>query len=280
MRQAVVAGMFYESDPGMLDSQIKSCFTSDLGPGLPGKKDSKKVIKAAVVPHAGYPFSGPCAAWAYKAIAESRMPSTFVILGTDHNGLGKISTCTEDWETPLGTVGVDKRLAAALMDLGMVEDNKIAHMQEHSIEVQLPFLQFICKKPKILPIGISPNFSHEELGAAIHKLGDDICVLASSDMTHYGANYGYIPFKTEIKEHMYNLDREAIKQICKLDTKAFMGHVQKTGATICGFAPISVFIDYGKAIGAENAKLLEYYTSGDITGDYSNSVGYAAIVVE
>ncbi len=284
-RKPVVADQFYESYADRLNLQINSCFLSEFGPGsLPSGKNQERIF-GCIAPHAGYQFSGPAAAFSYKAIAESSFPSTFVILGPNHTGCGyEISTLSCDWDTPLGTVKCDKRFISKLLSkCSFVKEDKAAHIHEHSIEVQLPFLQFVFKKDikklKFVPIVLG---SHEvnalkKLGEEISRIDKDVCVIASSDFTHYGYNYGYTPFVDRKKENMYNLDKKAITQILSLKTSGFTAHINRTHDTICGYAPILTAMFAVKALGSKQGKLLKYYTSGDVVGDYSSSVGYASI---
>jgi AmmeMemoRadiSam system protein B len=286
IRKPFVAGQFYESEPKMLDLQINSCFTSRLGPGaLPSSKPSKRVF-GCISPHAGYQFSGPAAAFSYKTIAESKFPSTFVVLGPSHTSYGPdVATLTSDWETPLGVVKVDKEFVSKLIDkCSFVVEDSSAHSYEHSIEVQLPFLQFVFKKQaknfKFVPISLgSCSFADlKKLGESIASIDKNVCVIASSDFTHYGRAYGYIPFNNKVKERLYSMDKGAIDAISNLDVDSFVSHIKKVRATICGYAPIIATIFAVKALGCKKGKLLKYYTSGDVVGDYSSAVGYGSIV--
>jgi len=280
-RRAIVAGQFYEESFDVLNKQIEACFKHKLGPGeLPGKRADSQ-IKGAVVPHAGYMASGPCAAWAYKSIAESPFADAYIILGNTHSG-SESCLSLEDWETPLGIVQVDKVLAEKIMENTGLNVNEIAHSIEHSIEVQLPFLQYTCKdnlkKLRIVPIIVAHGESYRELGAAIKKTieesGKNVVIIASSDFTHYGMNYGYVPFTENIPENLTKLDKGAIAWIEKRNSYRFIDYVAEKKATVCGMYAIAVIID---AVKAEKAKLLQYFNSGDVTGDYSSAVGYAAI---
>jgi len=280
IRLPAVSGQFYKSNAVELEKQIKECFLSKFGPGsLPGKERKKQAI-GAIAPHAGYQFSGPGAAWVYKEIAESAMPDTYVLLGLSHMGL---PSCISqmDWKTPLGIAKNDSEFGKALAGNFGIPANEDAHSKEHSIEVQLPFLQFVCPKARIAPIIVSHDVDYREISAAIRKTAAElkrkIVVIASSDFTHYGTVYGYAPFSGDIKKKMYSLDKGAIDAIKTLDSSKFISYVNEKQATICGQMPIAVLLE---AIDAKKAKLLSYYTSGDIVGDYANAVGYASIVFE
>lgn len=275
MRHPIVAGQFYKSTG--LDEQLKQCFLSKFGPGLLPAKANKKIL-GIISPHAGYMFSGPCAAFGYKELAESDPCDTYVLIGLSHSGYG---TCisNEDWKTPLGIAKVDSEFQ---LNLGLPIDEE-AHSSEHSIEVQLPFLQHIKKDYKIAPIIASPDVNYSTIAESILKAAKktkrSIQIIASSDFTHYGLNYGFMPFSDNIKENLYKLDNGAIAKILSLDAKGFLDYVKSTGATVCGQYPIAVLLAIAKNLGAKKATLLKYYTSADIIGDYSSAVGYASIKI-
>ena len=281
MRQGVVSGKFYSSNFSDLDKEINDCFISKFGPGdLPTTKRDNDII-GIISPHAGYMYSGPCAAWSFKEIAENKFPDVFIMLGLSHNGFPSCVSI-EDWQTPFGTVESDKNFLKEL-DIPINEE---AHAFEHSIEVQLPFLQFVNKDRlndiKIAPIIVNKDCEKvaELIFDAIKKTKKKVMIIASSDFTHYGASYGYTPFQDNIKENIYNLDKGAIDAINALDSTKFLNYINKTRATICGKYPISCLIELSKKLGAKKASLLNYYTSGDISGDYANSVGYAGIKIK
>jgi len=284
VRKPMVAGMFYALEEEALKDQIKGCFLSKFGPGKLPEGRKERDILGLIAPHAGYTYSGACAAYSYKEIAESKLPDLFVILGLSHSGYGSCISL-KDWETPLGIVKNDKDFGKSLMKNSGLKQDEAAHDQEHSIEAQLPFLQFVCKEEiKIAPIIVSGDVPYGELAKNIVKTikeeNKKACIIASSDFTHYGVNYGYFPFQTNVKENLYALDNDAIKHIKKLDAYRFLGYTEQTGATICGKFPIAVMVGTCKLLGGENAKLLKYYASGDVVGDYSSAVGYASMVVE
>ncbi|MBU0627987.1 MAG: AmmeMemoRadiSam system protein B [Nanoarchaeota archaeon] len=286
-RKPIVAGMFYADNFNELDSQINDSFNSKFGPwALPLSKRTKNIL-GIIAPHAGYPYSGPAAAWAYKEIAESKFPNTYIMLGLSHSGYPSCVSL-EDWETPFGPIKTDIEFNRTLMANSSLKQNEEAHAQEHSIEVQLPFLQFASKdhlkELKIAPIIISEDIPYEDIAKAIVKTIEQtrrkVTIIISSDFTHYGMNYGFFPFHIEdAKERMYKLDKEAIENIKSLDPKKFLNYIEKTGATICGRTPIAAGIAICKILGAKKAELLNYYTSGDISKDYSSAVGYAAISI-
>ncbi len=284
-RQPIVDGQFYESDPDKLNNQIESCFKNSFGPGsLPSKTRDKKVI-GIVCPHAGYAFSGPCQAFSYKEVGESKIPDVYILLGLSHSGFNSCIS-TEDWETPLGIVKTDKELGEKISQVSGLPIDEVAHQNEHSIEVQLPFLQFVNKDHdfKILPIIISYDTDLQKIAQCIKETLNQTkktsILIASSDFTHYGLNYGFVPFSDNTKENMYKLDQGAIDSITKLDANKFLDYTEKTKATICGKYPIASLIETSKLLGAKKAELLKYYTSGDILKDYNSAVGYASIIIK
>jgi len=265
MRKPIVAGQFYPADKSVLESDIKKYI----------KRNPDNAIKAVIVPHAGYFFSGKCAGKAFSVLPESE---TYILLGVNHSGHGEnIAISLEDFETPLGEVKNNIQMSKEILkQLNLKEDNE-AHKYEHSIEVQLPFLQIIqnSKRFKIVPI-ILKNYTIETcenlakiIFQAAKKLKQEIVVIASSDFTHFGPNYGFVP-----KENPKKIDKKAIDSILKLDSKGFFDVAEKT--TICGAGAICTVIELSKRLGAKKAQLLGYYTSADIMPG-ENQVGYASI---
>ena len=274
-----IATEFYEDNFDALEKQIIECFKHKLGPGdLPIKKRDKK-LKAVIVPHAGFSYSGPCAAWAYKEIAESEFPQTFVLLGSTHTS-SKSGISLEDWKTPFEVVKTDKDLAIEIKDNTDLEIDEGTHMNEHSIEVQLPFLQFVNKDKlsnlRIVAIAVSNDIDYKKLANDLNKVikNKNIIFIVSSDFTHYGPNYGYVPFSSDIKERLEKLDEEAFNNIKKLNANEFGDFINKSGATICGFMPILLLLEM---FDESKVDVLLYYTSTALTGDEKNSVSYASI---
>lgn len=283
-RKPVVAGKFYERHPGMLKEQIKQCFLHSLGPGEAKEGKSKNVL-GAVSPHAGYMFSGMCAAHVYRAIKESGDYDVFLLLGFSHGQAdsNEITITSQDWQTPLGKARLDKGFVDKLLELDFVSEDDNAHEFEHSIEAQIPFLQYLYEDVRIVPLSISGNCDIKKAGEEIKRIiaGENkrVCIIASSDFTHYGSGFGYLPFGDNVKENLKKLDFGAIEKIELADTKGFVDYVQKTEATICGKQPIALLIELLKDK-AEKIQTLCYYTSGDILNDYTNAVSYAGIIFE
>lgn len=283
-RKAAFSGQFYEHNEQELDKQITECFEGKNGPGsLPLSKRSGK-IKAIIAPHAGYSYSGPCAAWAYKEVAEAEFADVYIILGPNHSSTGN-AISMEGYETPFGVARVDQEFVKALLEKNdEIKLDEEAHAQEHSIEVQIPFLQFATKDNmhglKIVPILVH-DLDYVKLGLDLKETildsGKKVVIIASSDFTHYGHNYHYIPFSTDVKKNIYARDQKAIDFIEKLDADGFIGYMDETQGTICGAFPIAVLL---KTLKDAKVELLQFYTSADLEEDsnYKNSVSYAAIV--
>ena len=277
IRKPVVAGQFYAGDKKGLVQQIERSFKSEFGPGKLPKIGNGKRITAALVPHAGYFFSGSCAAHSYHEVAGAEKPDVFVVMGPNHSGLGQTSTSLEDWETPLGIAKVDKEFAKALD----IEINTSSMKAEHSIEVQLPFLQYIYgDRFRFVPICVTKGAGiADKIKSAVDETEKTVTLVTSSDMTHYGMGYGYMPFLDDVKENMYKLDKKALELVEKLDTRGFKEYLEQTSATVCGASPVVIMMEYCRMLGATTVKLLKYYTSGDIINDYSSAVGYASLVI-
>lgn len=295
VREPVVAGMFYEKDKEALLKQIEDCFLSSFGPGrLPSINETgvKEDILGIVSPHAGYAFSGMCAAHGFKELAETDKTDIYILLGLSHSGMPSCVS-KEDWRTPLGVVKNEKQITEDIMEQCRLLVNENAHSNEHSIEVQIPFIQYINEQILnnndfgIVPVIISEDLDFEKFGVALARVikewgekGKKIKLIASSDFTHYGVNYGYIPFTDNKKESMEKLDKGAIQEILKLDSIGFLDYINKTGATICGKYPIAALIEICRNLHAEKGRLLKYYSSGDVIGEYSSMVGYGSIILK
>ncbi len=277
VRRAAYAGMFYEGQAEPLRNQIKECFTHKLGPGsLPKTAQGKlKNVVGLVSPHAGYMYSGPVAAHGYHYLALDGTPDTVVIFGPNHTGAGSgIAIMKEGaWHTPLGEVTIDTAVADTIVkQSGIIDVDDTAHMREHSIEVQLPWLQFLYGSSfKFVPICFMMQDleSSREVGIATAKALKDqnALVIASTDMTHYESQA-----MAQIK------DKPVLEAAQKLDEKAVYASVEKFQVSMCGYGPVVAAITAAKELGAETGKLLCYKTSGDAVGDYSAVVGYASLV--
>ena len=277
VRTPAVAGLFYESEPELLRRQIEEVFKHPLGPGkLPEVKEAgSRRIVGLVSPHAGYVYSGPIAAHGFLELAEDGKPDVFVILGPNHTGLGSpVSTMLDDWYTPLGKAYVDKELAKEIVKRsGIVDIDPVAHRYEHSIEVQLPFLQFIFGEISFVPITMmwqTPEVASKIAKAvfeASKNLEKDVVVIASTDLNHYE------PHDITVRK-----DKLAINAILEMNSEKLFKTVEGHDISMCGPGPTMVLIEYANLVGNVEAKLLKHATSGDVTGDTSAVVGYVSIV--
>ena len=279
IRYPVVAGYFYERDPESLRKQIEESFLHFLGPGsLPDvSKVRKRLSIGYISPHAGYMYSGPIAAHTYYMLAREGKPDTVVIAGPNHTGLGVgVSVMVEGiWKTPLGDAPIDSELAKTIVkNSEYAAPDELAHLEEHSVEVQIPLLQYIFGDVRIVPIVLmlqTPSVAKdlaEAIYAASEKLGRDIVFIASTDFSHY------VPH-----EVAYKKDRMAIERILDIDPEGLYDTIERHNISMCGPGPVMTLLYLAKRYGVSKAELLKYATSGDITGDKELVVGYASIRV-
>jgi hypothetical protein len=270
------AGAFYEGTAQSLKRQIEDCFLDKLGPGkLPkvAKRGLQHVV-GLVCPHAGYMFSGRVAAHAYYELAMDGKPDVVVVFGPNHTGYGSGLAIVNEgfWRTPLGDVEVDSGIANKIVQESRIVDiDESAHAYEHSIEVQIPFLQFLYgSRFKIVPICflMQDQASAREVGQTVGEVlaGKNAVIIASSDMTHY-----------ETQERASTHDKLALRTVEAMQEAELYSIIEKHRISACGYGPIAALIVAAKAMGGKEAKLLCYKTSGDAIGDYSSVVGYAAV---
>src|SRR5216117_3024678 len=285
MRYPAVAGAFYERSREALLRQIRECYTHPLGPGrVPQVQRAERRIVGLVVPHAGYAYSGPIAAHSYAALAADGWPSSFVILGPNHHGAGAPLAITDhEWQTPLGSVAADEDLYHRLSKPPL-EDDIRAHRDEHSIEVQLPFLQQLSEAVRFVPICMA--FQEYELASEVGELvaqtvkGKDVLLIASSDFTHVGSQYFQLaPQGVTAPAFAKGQDAKAIEPILALDQKRFAAKVAQDDISMCGYGPVTAMLTAAKRLGATKATLLKYATSSDVSRDTKMAVGYGAIAV-
>lgn len=264
VRQAAVAGQFYPDSPQQLTDTVKHL----IGQGPMGR------ALGMMAPHAGYLYSGGVAGEVYGAV---EMTDTFVILGPNHTGLGPAAAIMTSgvWRLPGGDALVDELLAQSILgSCRLLTADESAHKFEHSIEVQLPFLQYLKADLSFVPISLMlTSFAAcREIGAAIAaavKQEDrSVLVIASSDMTHY-----------ENQATAREKDNLALSRMQDLDPEGLMETVLTNHISMCGAAPAAVMLQACLELGAHRARLIRYATSGDVTGDYSQVVGYAGVIV-
>ncbi len=266
VRRAVVAGQFYNGTEKSLREQVRKYVD---------ERAKKEEVIGALAPHAGFMFSGEVAGAVYSRIV---FPETFVILGPNHTGAGLPSAIMTKgkWQTPLGEVEIDSDLAGEILanSKSLGEDER-AHSYEHSIEVQLPFLQYLGKDFKFVPICVS----HLDLGAcrdigkaiakAIKEGKKRVIIVASSDLTHY-----------EPQEEAKRKDKVALEAVIKLDPEGLFAKVEDYRISMCGVIPTTIMLIASQELGAKKAELVKYMTSGDVIGDFSQVVGYGGVLIK
>ncbi|PVX27811.1 MAG: hypothetical protein CW716_00265 [Candidatus Bathyarchaeum sp.] len=277
VRSPAVAGSWYAGTPNRLRDQIEQLFMHRLGPGsLPSvNKEGPRNLVGLVVPHAGYMASGPVAAHAYHRLAVDGKPDVIVIFGPNHTGRGSALSIMNEgaWRTPLGDVEIDAETANHIVNLsGIIDVDDRAHAYEHSIELQLPFLQYLYGSEfRFVPIcfGMQDLVSSREVGKAVAKAlkGKNCLVIASSDLTHY-----------EPQERAEKKDMLAVDAALAMDEEQYYRAVESYGISTCGYGPTMAAITASKELGAKKSELLCYKTSGDVLGDLSAVVGYASII--
>jgi len=267
IREPVAAGQFYPGSKTALLREVES---------LIGKSAKREDAIGVVSPHAGYIYSGAVAGATFASIEPK---PAYIIMGPNHTGLGERFglSRSDAWRTPLGDVKINRALADAIKrNSKHVKDDDESSSSEHSIEVQLPFLQVMQKDFKFVPIVISYAALdiYREIGRSLAKsvkdlnMEKDVTIIASSDMTHYE------PHGAARKK-----DSVAIEAVLELDEERLAADVERLDISMCGYAPTAIMIVAAKILGAKKGRLVKYRTSGDASGDYSSVVGYAGIVI-
>ncbi|MEA5113813.1 MAG: AmmeMemoRadiSam system protein B [Geobacteraceae bacterium] len=265
MRKPAVAGQFYSADRSHLLSEVSSLIV---------ERNQKTKAFGLLAPHAGYVYSGAVAGAVFGAVV---IPDTVVIMGPNHHGLGGPASLfpVGEWLTPLGSVPVESGLSKMILENSrIISSDSSAHRFEHSIEVQIPFLQFLRPEVKIVPICLSlmDYDSCRALGTALAKsikeFGKDVLMVASTDMTHY-----------EPDAVAKKMDSMALKEVLELNPEGLYSVVRSKGISMCGIIPSTVMLVAALALGAASCELVRYATSGDVSGDKRQVVGYAGVMV-
>jgi MEMO1 family protein len=295
VRHAAFAGKAYAGDAAALTREIEGCFSSKEGPDIKPSANAGKKLKALVAPHYDPRQGGAIYAWAYKEAQDAGTPDLFIVTGTCHAGLGQGYALTDkDFETPFGTVPVDRQILDAMRRNGgeVFFEEDLSHQHEHSIEFQLPWLQYIvgAKKPiTIVPLlaAFSPeDLTHAEfndtverflaiLKEALAESGRPYCVIAGAELAHIGMRYGDNKPPTDFSFHKcMQADLEMLKHVESLDAEGFADYIRKEGNTrrISGFAPIYTLL---RLIDAEKGEVLRY--DRGVTDQFNSTVTYAAI---
>lgn len=263
-RKPAVAGQFYPASVAKLTDQVESFID---------KTADKEDVLGVVAPHAGYVYSGPVAGAVFSRVIPKK---NYIILGPNHTGYGSQFSVMAggSWAMPNGDAKINEELAQKIISSSKAfEKDADAHVREHSIEVQLPFIQYLGKDFQFVPIVVSLAECSvlkklgKAIAGAVKDIKDDLVIIASSDMTHYESQ----------KEAMAK-DQKAIDAMLALDIDGLLGQVSKYDISMCGCAPAAVMISAVKELGATRAELVKYQTSGDTSGDYSAVVGYAGMI--
>ncbi|MFX1319509.1 MAG: AmmeMemoRadiSam system protein B [Promethearchaeota archaeon] len=302
IRQPAAFG-FYPPEKKALEKSIHAAFVDLHGAGPIPPLNPKRMnrLVAGVAPHAGYIYSGPIASHLYNAIAGEGFPETFIIIGTKHRPMrfpGAALMSEGVWETPLGRCNIDSSLAKSVLtqdqasSTNCVVDSTEAHLNEHSVEVQLPFLQYLGKDCdfQIVPVVMSSSKYSicEKVGLtiadAVKKSKRDVFVIASTDFTHYGKYYyDYAPVGSgpvdKIIKWVHETDGDLITKIEQLNGKALLDTVVQKNRTMCGASAVATTIAIAKELGAKHGTCLKYATSYDVRGSSEAIVGYAAITL-
>jgi AmmeMemoRadiSam system protein B len=279
--------MFYPGDKMLLREMVTDCYKHELGPGrlpkLAKPGEGARSIRGAVLPHAGFVYSGPVAAHVFSALARDGFPEAFVILGPNHRGRGRpLAVTADDFRMPMGVVKNAKDISEALVGGNIARDSG-AHAPEHSLEVQLPFIQHLDPDVPVSFLTMADQSweAAQEVGEAVYDAtkGKDVVVLASTDFTHCGFNYGIpIPAGMSAGQFAKKNDAPAIEKVKEMDPEGLIKTVRSRGISMCGSGPVAAMLVYASRKGAKEAKLLKYSTSYDISpGD--SAVGYGAFVV-
>ncbi len=269
------AGTWYPGEKKALEAMLDKFGQDAAPPKLDG-------VIALIMPHAGYEFSGRVAMWGAKAIA-GRAYDRVVVIGPSHRfpltNLVSIPNVSK-YRTPFGDLDVDFDFVKRLRKSKYVVDIPKVHAFEHSVQMELPLLQYALENPKIVPIvcGQLDRATTKAVAALILKnISSKTLVVVSSDFTHYGLDYGYVPFRSDVEANLEKLDMGAFREIEALSADGLRNYIEKTGDTICGRSPIEILL---RMIPRDTkTRLLARDTSGRITGDFTNSVSYLCVAL-
>ncbi len=273
LRSMLAEKGWYPADAKLLRKQLAGYFEK-------ARVEPIENTVAVILPHAGYAYSGQTAAYGLKTVKGKYR--RIVVVGPSHYvpmvEILSVPTATH-YQTPIGEVPLDTAFINKLLEHPIFQNVPRAHQLEHSVQIELPLLQYAFGDFKFVPI-VAGQCSAETIrrAAAILKpmMGEGTLVVASSDFTHYGPNYGFVPFTENVPEQLKKLDMGAFEKIAALDADGFLAYRQRTRATICGYVPIAILLSMLEP--DSKCKLVHYATSGELTGDFTNSVSYLAAV--
>jgi len=271
-----LAGTWYPADADELRAEVERLLGDD--------RTATGDLRAVIAPHAGYRYSGRAAGAAFARIGRNRWRRAVIVAPSHyHSFAGAAVFPGSGFATPLGVVRVDRGGVRNLAESPLCALDARPYAREHSLEIELPFLQIVDAGIEVVPVLVGAADDPEELeelGRVLRALGDgETLFVVSSDFTHYGVSFDYLPFvpnaAAEVSEALRELDLGAIEPILRGDTESFVEYVRSTGITICGRGPIAAFLHF--AARRLKGELASYYTSLDVTGDFDHSVSYAAI---
>jgi AmmeMemoRadiSam system protein B len=266
LRMPAVAGRFYPSDPAELTSAIQEFATKKTG-------EVPHHAKACLVPHAGYMYSGHVAG---AVFAQIELPKRILILGVRHQPRGQQAAVLTSgaWRTPLGDVAIDAQLGQELIEVcPPLREDSVAHAAEHSLEVQVPFLQVLRPGFTFVPVALGTvRFEElvaigEAIGRLLSRASEETLLLTTSDFNHYEDDA-----TTRTKDH------KAIEKLLTLDARGLYDTCRNESISMCGLGPAVAMLTATKSLGVKNAQLVRYATSGDASGDLSAVVGYAGMI--
>lgn len=265
-RSPAVAGQFYQGSTSRLRMEVENYVLRDV---------KKERVIGIISPHAGLMYSGHVAGAVYSSI---EFPETFILIGPNHTGIGSSVSIMASgiWDMPMRSFFIDDNLGKnLLLKVPFIQDDPIAHRFEHSLEVQLPFMAYFSDTVKIVPISVMKASLKEcedigkGIAAVIKKSSSKVVIVASSDMSHYVTD-----------ETARKLDGLALNKALNLDPEGLYNTVKKEKISMCGFIPATIMLYAAKELGANEARLIKYATSGEISGDYEHVVGYAGVIVK
>ena len=281
MRKSKLSGIYYAGAPTLINNQIKEAFLHEKGPGeLPSKPNNKTHIKGIITPLYEYKKSGPCAAWAYKHVAEEKKPDVFIIIG--HNVQGS-SIGLEPYETPYGIVRVDQALAREIIKKTALKNQEALFDNDQYIESQLPYIQYLYNSDletiKILPILVSHDVELKKLAVDIKETlleqNKTATIIVPTNFTNYGPSHGYIPFEEKQHKKVYELDKEALQQKQKNQPLEYLRYVDEKAMNTDNYLGITLLMLILKP---RKSLLEQYYTTADLDGEEKNFTSFASLV--
>jgi len=283
IRESVAAGGFYPATASEIENMLDKLLSDIVDLPIAVKRGNG--VACGLSPHAGYYYSGKTAAHLYARLAED-MPDRFIVIGPNHTGWGDpvALMARGEWKTPMGSIPIDEDLAISIMEgSDLISDDARAHQMEHSVEVQLPFIQYLRKDISFVPI----TLRLQDLDTAIEvsqaikgAVDDNVCVIASSDLVHFGSAYGYMPFsgnESETIDWIERNDRQVLNMVEQKDVDGLYDFVSNLNYTMCGYgaAAVSMLIASQFGLGGE---ILDYTTSYAKSGDPNVVVGYGSVI--